>query len=89
VLESEHSIRACPRGGGLLLTWLARPEKERPRDEGVQASGAGSESILGTLHYMAPEQVEGREADTRSDLWAFGAVLYEMVAGQQAFSGES
>ncbi len=46
-------------------------------------------TILGTLHYMAPEQVEGREADTRSDLWAFGAVLYEMLTGQQAFTGES
>ncbi len=38
---------------------------------------------------MAPEQVEGREADTRSDIWAFGAVLYEMLTGQQAFVGES
>ena len=45
--------------------------------------------ILGTLHYMAPEQLEGREADARSDIFAFGAVLYEMVTGRRAFDGKS
>jgi serine/threonine protein kinase len=38
---------------------------------------------------MAPEQLEGREADARSDLFAFGAVLYEMLTGRRAFSGDS
>jgi serine/threonine protein kinase len=45
--------------------------------------------ILGTLQYMAPEQLEGREADTRTDMFAFGAVLYEMVTGRKAFEGKS
>ena len=45
--------------------------------------------VLGTMGYMAPEQVRGRPADQRSDLFAFGAVLYEMLAGKKAFSGDS
>jgi eukaryotic-like serine/threonine-protein kinase len=46
-------------------------------------------SIVGTIQYMAPEQIEGKEADARSDIFAFGAVLYEMVAGKRPFSGKS
>ncbi len=43
--------------------------------------------IVGTFQYMAPEQLEGQEADARSDIWAFGATLYEMVTGRRAFDG--
>jgi serine/threonine protein kinase len=46
-------------------------------------------TILGTFHYMSPEQLEGREADARSDIWAFGCVLHEMVTGRRAFDGAS
>jgi len=46
-------------------------------------------TILGTLHYMSPEQLEAKEADARSDLFAFGAVLYEMLTGKRAFAGTS
>jgi Tol biopolymer transport system component len=46
-------------------------------------------TILGTFQYMAPEQLEGREADTRTDIFAFGTVVYEMVTGKKAFEGKS
>ena len=72
------------------------------REQAVDArAGAGSNvqtltaplttkgSIMGTLPYMAPEQLEGREADARTDVFAMGAVLYEMATRRRAFEGES
>ena len=58
------------------------------RPEGVE-SVTSEGTILGTLHYMAPEQLEGKKVDARADVFAFGAVLYEMLIGQRAFDGGS
>ncbi len=55
----------------------ALPTQERPlAEEG---------KIVGTYPYMAPEQLEGKKADSRTDIFAFGAVLYEMLTGRRAF----
>lgn len=48
----------------------------------------GQGTIVGTLPYMAPEQVEGRDADARTDIFAFGAILYELLSGRRAFDGQ-
>jgi serine/threonine protein kinase len=53
----------------------------------IRGSSAGT--ILGTAAYMAPEQARGRQVDERADIWALGAVLYEMLTGRQAFGGDT
>jgi len=58
-----------------------------PASDGEPVTAKGT--ILGTFRYMSPEQLEGKEADARSDLWALGCVLYEMATGKPAFVGKS
>src|SRR5207244_5764035 len=66
---------------------------DRILDEGAStvAVTAPTETgvILGTLRYMSPEQAQGQPVDTRSDIFSFGAVLYEMLAGRAAFAAET
>ena len=56
-----------------------------PHDAQLTANGA----VLGTFPYMAPEQLEGRQADVRTDIFAFGATVFEMATGQRAFQGDA
>jgi len=61
-----------------------------PMELTTQSTGLTAEgTILGTLQYMAPEQLEGGEADERTDIFAFGALVHEMATGKRAFEGQS
>ncbi len=69
------------------LAKMAGHAADAPSDATVTRALTQDGAIVGTLQYMSPEQLQGEEADARSDIFAFGAVLYEMLTGRRAFSG--
>jgi serine/threonine protein kinase len=73
------------------LAKLTHTEEGSAQHTNLPTAAAGTEPgvVLGTMGYMAPEQVRGRPADSRSDIFAFGAILYEMLSGKRAFHGDS
>jgi Tol biopolymer transport system component len=72
------------------LAKLTQAEEAGPQTN-LPTAAAGTEPgvVLGTLGYMSPEQVKGKGADSRSDIFSFGAILYEMLSGQRAFHRDS
>src|SRR5580658_3746382 len=71
------------------LAKLTRPEADASGDAPTQQIATDAGTVMGTVGYMAPEQVRGKAADARSDIFAFGAILYEMLSGKRAFHGDS
>ena len=82
------NILVTKQGIKLLDFGLAKQTTPLKETDGTRAL-TGHGQILGTLHYMSPEQLQGKEVDARSDLFSFGCVLYEMLTGKRAFEGES
>src|SRR5215475_10748460 len=89
------NIMLTKSGAKLLDFGLAKVTPAAIAASGLSIAATGASpvtmqgTILGTLQYMAPEQIEGQEADARTDIFAFGAVLYEMLTGRKAFEGNS
>lgn len=74
---------------GLAKVFEAEPQVTDLSHSPTLIKGTAAGMILGTAAYMSPEQAKGKPVDKRSDVWAFGCVLFEMLSGQQAFSGET
>ncbi|HVS88109.1 MAG TPA: protein kinase [Candidatus Acidoferrum sp.] len=89
------NIMLTPTGAKLLDFGLAKPAAPLASVATLTAAVTQSSpmteqgAIVGTFQYMSPEQVEGKEVDARSDIFSFGAMLYEMVTGRRAFPGKS
>jgi Tol biopolymer transport system component len=86
------NVMLTKSGAKLLDFGLARSSRAavlQPDAPTVQAPITGEGVIVGTAPYMAPEQLQGAESDPRTDLFALGAVLYEMIAGRRAFDAKS
>jgi Tol biopolymer transport system component len=88
------NVMLTESGAKLLDFGLAKLTQSQQSANPAVTSGATMSAtapgmILGTMQYMAPEQLEGKEADARTDIFAFGSMLYEMLTGRKAFEGKS
>ncbi len=83
------NVFLCPRGVKLLDFGLARPVDEALVEDVTQSRLTRSGVVVGTPQYMSPEQVYGNEVDPRSDVFAAGAIVFEMLAGRPAFGGRT
>src|SRR4029450_11577302 len=90
-----ENIMLRPDGYAKVLDFgiakLAEQTEPAPRAEGPRNAPGQTQSglVLGTAHYMSPEQALGKTVDARTDIWSFGAVLYEVPAGRPPFEGET
>src|ERR1022692_943366 len=85
-LAKPLGVQNTATGSGAAPSFTAMPTMSGPSPLSPLTTAG---SIVGTIQYMSPEQIEGKDADARSDIFAFGAVLYEMATGKRAFDGKS
>src|SRR5438270_7152357 len=82
---AKPAVMGAAAGQAPLMSAAVTMSSPDPQLSPLTSAGV----LMGTMQYMSPEQLQGHEADARSDIFAFGAVLYEMAAGKRAFEGKS
>jgi serine/threonine-protein kinase len=87
-LRPDGTVKVLDFGLAKALEPVAAGESHVTASPTITSPATQVGVILGTAAYMSPEQAKGRPADRRSDVWAFGAVLFEMLSGQRAFKGD-
>ena len=88
----SSNVMVTPEGRSKVLDFgLAKRLRDAEAAEATRSQGSLTQagSVVGTLHYMPPEVLQGEPADARSDLWALGVMLYEMAAGRLPFRGQT
>jgi len=84
---AARTSAARPRALDATIAATMAPTLAATRPQTASTPGAATSGLVGTIQYMAPERIDGQEGDHRADIFAFGCVLYEMLAGRKAFEG--
>ena len=87
-VRSDGTVKVLDFGLAKALDPAATSSPEAANSPTLSARGTQMGLVIGTPAYMSPEQARGRAVDRRTDIWAFGVVLYEMLSGERAFEGE-
>jgi serine/threonine protein kinase/Tol biopolymer transport system component len=88
-VREDGTVKVLDFGLARALNAASVPGVDAIRSTSISADATATGNLLGTAAYMSPEQARGKSGDRRSDIWAFGCVLYEMLTGQRAFGGDS
>jgi Tol biopolymer transport system component len=86
-VSATGAVKVLDFGLAKAASGIAEPDATSPQLGAAPSTGEGL--VLGTVGFMSPEQARGQAVDKRTDIWAFGCVLYEMLAGRPAFSGST
>ena len=89
MVSAEGTVKVLDFGLAKLVTLPGRPGERDRRGRGERGTLSRPGAVAGTIGYMSPEQAAGGEVDARSDVFSFGALLYEMATGRRAFAGGS